>query len=366
MKKILSLLLAVCILLSLAACGDKDGSSPKTEPDVPSKTQSDPPADTPNPSGDTNKPAEGSNELVIYTAGDQATLDSCIPGFEAETGIHVEIVSAGTGELLNRIVSEAENPLGDVELGGTVSVVLPYKDYFEPYVSANEDAQINARKTVEGCINCNTIIPMCFVVNTKLAGDLEINSYEDLLNPELKGKIAFVGPAQSSTGVQHLTTMLAVKGADDEEKGWEYVEQFVANLDSKMLSSSGDVPRRVAEGEYVVGLTHELMVQQYIDSGYSVERVYPEDGLFVSAGTVQIIKGAKNMENAKKFVDYLTTQEAQLTASELNGQRGSRNDVPGPEGTPDVSTMNILVEDVYDTLEHTQEYLERFKDLYIS
>lgn len=358
MKKLLSVLLAVVMLLSLAACGS--GNTNQTT--APKADASEPAGTEPKESAEANT----SKELVIYTASDQSVLDSHVAGFEEATGIHVEIVSAGTGELMKRIEAEAQNPLGDVEFGGTVSVCLPYKDYFEPYVSSNEDAQIESCKTVEGCINCYNILPVCMIVNTDLIGDIEVNGYEDLLNPELKGKIAFVDPSQSSTGLQHLTAILQAMGGEDEEKGWEYVEKLIDNLDGRLLSSSSAIGKGVADGEYVVGLTHEGYVTQLINDGYHVKAVYPEEGMFVSAGTVQIIKGCKNLENAKLFVDYVTSYECQVRAGEMIQERGTRGDIPAPAGLADISDAKIMVEDVYHTLANTQNYLDRFKDLYTS
>lgn len=315
----------------------------------------------------TEAPAEApedAGELVIYTAADQSVLDVYVAGFEAATGVNVEIVSAGTGELLKRIVAESENPLGDIQFGGAVSVNLPYKDYFEPYVSPNNDAMLDSCKNVEGCITPYNILPVCMIVNTNLIGDIEVNGYEDLLNPELKGQIAMVDPAQSSTGLQHVVSILQAMGQGDEEKGWEYTAKLVENLDGKLLSSSSAIGKGVADGEYVVGLTHEGYVSGLIRDGYPVEPVYQEEGLLVTACSVQIIKGAKNMENAKKFVDYVTSYDVQATAGEKINERGTRADIPAPAGLAAVTEMKVMTEDIANTQANSQNYLDRFKDIY--
>lgn len=363
-KKIISILLAGCMTLSLAGCGsgDKKPDVAETQSKAAEVKEQTKEENTKEAAKETAK--EDAGKLVIYTASDQNEIDLYISGFEAQTGIETEIVSAGTGELLKRIEAEAENPLADIQFGGTPSVVLPYSKYFEPYTSANEEQMLDSCKNVDGTITCYNVLPICMIVNTNLIGDIEINGYKDLLNPELKGKIAFVDPAQSSTGMQHLTNMLLAIGGDDEEKGWEFIKEFIANLDGKMISSSSAVGKGVADGEYVVGLTHEGYVTDLISDGYPVEAVYTEEGLLVSAGTVQIIKGCKNMENAKKFVDYVTSKEVQTEASTTLNARGANGEAPSPEGLEDIDNMHVLVEDVYHTLENTQLYLERFKDIY--
>lgn len=82
-----------------------------------------------------------------------------------------------------------------------------------------------------------------------------------LCNPaELKGKIAFGDPVNSSSAFQSLLAMLYGMGKDGDplsDEAWAYVDQFIANLDGKMANSSSQVYKGVAEGEYVVGLTWE-------------------------------------------------------------------------------------------------------------
>ena len=52
--------------------------------------------------------------LVVYTARSEALNNAVIPEFEKDTGIKVEVVVAGTGELLKRAESEKDNPMGDI------------------------------------------------------------------------------------------------------------------------------------------------------------------------------------------------------------------------------------------------------------
>ena len=83
---------------------------------------------------------------------------------------------------------------------------------------------------------------------------IEINGYEDLLNPELKGKIIVAAPDASSSGWRQLQTILATMGDEfDDDKGWNYIEQLLPSCFS--TTSSKDVYNLVINGEYVVGLS---------------------------------------------------------------------------------------------------------------
>ena len=80
-------------------------------------------------------------------------------------------------------------------------------------------------------------------VFAKLGLDPEkFNGYKDLLWPELKGKIAMGDPTTSSSAIAELTNMLLVMGEKPyDEKAWEFVEKFIAQLDGTILSSSSQI-----------------------------------------------------------------------------------------------------------------------------
>src|SRR5699024_11354186 len=95
------------------------------------------------------------------------------------------------------------------------------------------------------------------------------------------------------------------------EQAWDYVDAFLDNLDGKVLNSSGDVHKGVADGEYTVGLTYEEPAVEYMESGAPVEVVYMEEGVIFKESGSYIVKGANNTENAKEFTDFLLSEEIQ-------------------------------------------------------
>ena len=95
------------------------------------------------------------------------------------------------------------------------------------------------------------------MINTDLIGDIEVNGYADLLNPELKGKIVFADPQASSSSFEHLVNMLYAMGTDGQPNGWDYVREFCKQLPNGCVNSSSAVYKGVADGEYAVGLTFE-------------------------------------------------------------------------------------------------------------
>ncbi|KUO71465.1 MAG: ABC transporter substrate-binding protein [Clostridia bacterium BRH_c25] len=349
MKKYLAIVLIVLMLFSVAGCAAKTAEAPaNTEP-----------TGTPD-----SEPA--SKSLVVYCPHPVEFINPIISEFEASTGIQAEVITAGTGELLKRVEAEQANPLGDVFWGGSLSTISPKMELFENYLSANEGAVFDDCKNTEGMMTRFTVIPSVLMINTKLIGDIEVNGYEDVLNPALKGKIAFADPSKSSSSFEHLVNMLYAMGNGDTDSGWDYVTKLSKHLDGKLLSGSSAVYKGVADGEYTVGLTFEEGAAKYVKDGAPVKVVYMEEGTISKPDTVQIIKGAKNMDNAKTFIDFVTSKETQtLIANELC-RRSVRNDVPAGNGLTPTSEMKLITDDPNVVNPNKQVWLDKFKDIYTS
>ena len=222
--------------------------------------------------------AQGGGDLVIYSPNSEGLLNATIPLFEEKYGVNVELIQAGTGELVKRIQSEKNDPYADVLFGGSWSLMYTNEDLWEPYVSANDANVIDAYKNKCGFITGNVLDGSVLIVNTDLLGDIKIEGYEDLLNPALKGKIATADPANSSSAFAHLTNMLLAMGGYEDDKAWQYVHDLFENVDGKICESSSGVYKGVADGEYVVGLSYEDPCAQLVLDGAPVKIVLHEGG----------------------------------------------------------------------------------------
>ena len=226
MKKTAATILALVMTASLAGCSGSP--SPET-------TAANAPADTTAAAGADTGSKQVGGKLVVYSPNSEGLMNATIPLFEEKYGVDVEVIQAGTGELVKRIQSEKEDPYADVLFGGSWSLMYDNKDLWEPYVSVNDDGVMDAYKNTCGFITGNVLDGSCLIVNTDLIGDIKIDSYADLLNPELKGKIATCDPANSSSAFAQLTNILLAMGGYEDDGAWKFVEDLFTTLTAKSV-----------------------------------------------------------------------------------------------------------------------------------
>ncbi|WP_028562311.1 ABC transporter substrate-binding protein [Paenibacillus pinihumi] len=306
-----------------------------------------------------------SKKLVVYTPNSEEMLNALVPAFEKQTGISVELVSAGSGELIKRIQSEKANPYADVMFGGAFALFHDNADLFEKYVSSNDKDMLEGHRNTTGIMTPYVSDGSVLLVNTNLAGNIEINGYEDLLKPELKGKIAMADPANSSSAFAQLTNMLKAMGGDySSEKGWDYVGKLLENLDGKIAGGSSKAHKSVADGEYVVALTYEDPAVSYVKDGAPVKVVYPKEGAVFLDAVAGVVKGSKNQENAKKFIDFLTSKEGQDALGRETTNRPLRADaVIGDNMTP-IDKIKVIDEDVVYVAQNKAAIVTKYTDLF--
>ena len=313
--------------------------------------------------------AEDDKVLVIYSPNSDTEVDNIIPAFEAATGIRVDLQSMGTGECVTRIDSEKENPQADVMWGGmNYGVYVQHPDLWADYTSPNEELIDEAYRQgeIKAYSNSNLSGSGCLIINKTLAAELgvEITGYADLLKPELKGKIASGDPTKSSSAWAELTNMLLVMGDEPyDEKAWEYVTQFVEQLDGIQLDSSSAIYKGVADGEYVVGVSYEDPCINMLASGADVDVVYPVEGAVWLPAATAIVKGCPHEAAAQAFIDFQLSDEGQSIYAGLT-TRAVNSKLPlGNEFMKPFSEINVVYEDIPFCAEHKTEWQARYAEI---
>jgi iron(III) transport system substrate-binding protein len=302
-------------------------------------------------------------EVVVYTAAQSTIVQAIGPMFEQKTGIKVNFVEAGTGEILKRARAEAANPLGDVlwALGAEGMAANP--DLLEPYTVA-DDAKIAAiyKKGMGGRITPNNVTPMVIIYNTKLLPAAEApKTWRSLTEPRWMDKIAYAAADKSGSSFTILATLLTVFG--DNDAGWKVVEDIMKN--AKILPSSSRVPKGVADGEYQAGLTYEDAAMRQVKGGAPVAVVYPQDGTSIPPDGNAILKGAKHPKAARAFMDYAVSKEVMDLLAQKFALRSARTDVAAPEGFPAIDTIKAVPYDMEWAGKNYAVFIKRWQDIIV-
>jgi iron(III) transport system substrate-binding protein len=305
----------------------------------------------------------GSKELTLYYSHPADWTDPLIKEFQERTGIHVNLVGAGTGELASRIKAEKAAPQADVLWGGGAATYVNIIDLLAPYKHAYMDKVPASSRDPQNRWHASQTFNMVIIYNPKLVAPEDVpKGWADLLNPKFKGKIAHADPAKSSSALAALNIQLKVMGGDNE-KGWGYMKKFVENLDGKVLGSSSATFKGVSDGEYAVGITYEQAALKYMRAGADLKVVYPIEGTVNFPGPIALVKGGPNPENAKKFIDFVMSEDAQAPLGELN-MRAIRTDIQ----LPDFMVPNdspLFVPFSQDLLENTNAKKTKWKNLIV-
>lgn len=202
--------------------------------------------------------------------------------------------------------------------------------------------------------------------NKNLIGDIQVNSYKDFLNPELKGKIALPDPASSGNGVSTIADMAWIYN-DHEwegEAGWNFVTDFIKQLDGKVAASSGNAHKSVADGENTVTVTYEGAAFAYLKDGADVAISYPSEGVIPGQAVSAIIKDCKNQENAKIFIDFVTSAEVQDLFGTEFMSRPVREGAKVADFIPDADSITYIERDPNEIAEHKANVIDTFNEIF--
>lgn len=308
--------------------------------------------------------------LTLYCSADEAWCQQIARGFETETGIKVDMTRKSSGETYAQVRAEASNPKGDVWWGGTGDPHLQaaQEDLTEAYESpmrgelhdwAIKQAEAAGNKTIgvySGALG--------FGYNSELLAKNnmpEPKCWADLIKPEYKGQIQMANPNSSGTAYTMLATIVQLMG---EDEGFEYMKALHKNINQ--YTKSGSAPIKAAGlGENTIGIVflHDSVAQTV--AGFPVVSVSPCEGTGYEIGSMSLIKGARNPDDARKFYDWALTADMQSKAQEVNSfQVPSNKSAKQSDKAPDLSSIKLIDYDFvkYGSSDERKRLLKKWDD----
>jgi iron(III) transport system substrate-binding protein len=294
--------------------------------------------------GETEAEDKTPDTVVVYSSVDEANTKKILDAFTADTGITVNFVHLSSGPALARITAEKENPQADVWLGAPSEnhIIAKNEGLTVPYKSESFDLIPEQFKDPEGYWCSFYMNPMAFAVNTEALEKINApapTSWADLLKPEYSGLIQMPTPQSSGTAYNIIASLVTILG---EDKAFEYMKQL--NPGIQTYTSSGTGPSQaVGVGQCAIGIQFTPAFFQFIDEGYPLEVIFPNEGVGYEAPAVSIIEGAKNNEAAQILIDWLLSKAGQDALTEQKTYFYPINPEAelGP-GMPDFSSLKVV------------------------
>jgi iron(III) transport system substrate-binding protein len=284
--------------------------------------------------------ATAEEKIQVYTAAPQELVDKVVPAFEKASGIKVELVKAGAGELINRLKAEKGRVGADVIWSVGSEVLQANPDLFEAYTPKDADRIVPEVRS-KGKWTPFTVVATAFSVNTQmLPENARPKTWIDLTKPEYKGKISVARLDKSSSSYIQLAALLQIYGL---EKGWEIYGKIMDN--TQLATSSGAVPKFVNDGEAAIGLNNEDVALRFKNGGGPVDVVYPADGTTAQADGAAILATPQNGKGARVFMDYILSVEAQTLVASV-GRRPVRADVPAQTWLAPLTSLKLIAYDI--------------------
>jgi len=255
-------------------------------------------------------------QMNMICSSPQKICDIVTREFSKATGIDTSFIRLSTGEAYARIRAEARNPKADVWFSGTNEP--HYQAAFEGLTHSYKSPHIanllpQAQKMAEDTDYRSVSYGMGaigFVYNTQVLEEKNIpepKCWADLLKPEFKGEIAFSNPNTAGTGYSTLVSLVALMG---EDEAFDYMKKLNANVASYTKSGQA-VASQPGQGEVALGIAFLSNANMVVAQGFPLVTTTPCEGTGYALHGVSIIEGARNLDQAKVFMDWILSPEGQ-------------------------------------------------------
>lgn len=265
-------------------------------------------------------PVAAEEVVNIYSARHYDTDDALLKQFTEETGIKVNIIEGKSDALLARIKQEGDLSPADVFITVDAGRLRQAEEQgvFQPTSSRILDMQIpESLRHPDGLwFGLTKRARVIVVSNERVPADVTLD-YEDLADEEWNGRVLI----RSSSNIYNQSLVASLIEAHGEEATEAWCRGIVENLARTPQGGDRDQIRGVAAGEGDVAVVNHYYLARMIggneadqDAASKVRIIFPNQenrGTHVNVSGAGVMKSAPNRENAIRFIEFLSTNQAQ-------------------------------------------------------
>lgn len=303
--------------------------------------------------------AKSPSRVLLYTSVPQELATQFTDAFmKKRPDIKVEIYRAGSTEVGAKLAAERE-------VGGIRADLLWLADapiYYDlkkrsellAYVSPEAKAVPADLKDPGGLFTAGRLINMIIAVNTDVTPLKDApKSWKDF--PDVGKKAVMGNPLYS--GSNFVTVAAFVR----RDGNWGWFERARAK-GVAIVRGNSEAASALAGKEFGIAMTLDYIVAGLIKKGAPLAILWPSEGAISVPSPIAIIKGTKNPNGSKAFVDYVLSNEGQefLVKQEVIPVRG---DVKPPKGQPSASQIKFLPIPYEWAAENAADIREKFEKI---
>ena len=293
--------------------------------------------------GAAEQDAGGSKVLNLYTARHYDADQQLYAGFERATGVDIRTIDGNADLLVERMRAEGAGSPADVVLMADAGALWRAENagLLQPVQSEVLNDRIPANLRDPGGRWFGFARRARVLVFSKAAAPSDGRaSYADLADPRFRGRVC----VRSSDNVYNLSTLAALIEQWGPERASGWARGVVANMARPPQGGDIDQIKAVAAGQCDVALANSYYWIRLARSQDPAEKsaadrtamIFPEQadgapGTLVNISGGGVAANAPNRANAVRFLEYLSSPEAQAILAEAN------NEYPAAQGseTPD-------------------------------
>ncbi|HEX5580516.1 MAG TPA: Fe(3+) ABC transporter substrate-binding protein [Gemmatimonadaceae bacterium] len=278
--------------------------------------------------------------------------------FTEQTGIDVNVVTASADELITRLENEGAGSPADVIITVDAGRLHRAKTrgLLQPVESAVLDANVpehlrDRDRQWFGITQRARIL----VHHASRVQPSELSTYAALAEPKWAKRVAI----RSSSNVYNQSLLASIIAHDGPEAATRWATGIVRALARTPSGGDTDQIKAVAAGTGDVAVVNSYYLARLIDSENPEDRRVAEQvrpffpnqdgrGTHVNVSGAAVTRHAPNRENAIRFIEFLSGDEAQRLFAESNGEYPVKPGVPWP------ATLKAWGEFKADTLDLTR------------
>ena len=264
-------------------------------------------------------------EINVYSHRQPELIQPLVDAFTKDTGITVNVAFVDKG-MAERLQAEGDRSPADLVLTVDIARLMQIVDAGVTQAVQSDVLEANIpaglRDPEDHWFGLTSRARVVYASKDRVKPG-EVTTYEDLASDKWKGRLC----TRSGLADYNIALLGAMIVHHDEAYATKWAEGLKANLARKPDGGDRDQAKAITAGECDIALGNTYYIGQMLanpeekDAAEQVSIIFPTfegGGTHLNISGVAMTKSAPNKENALKFMEWLTSDEAQKIYAETN------------------------------------------------